>query len=62
MVFGYIKDKIRDKILEWGGKCISGSGMEILIKTVIQAIPTYTMNVFLLPSQTCSEIESLISN
>lgn len=40
---------------------VSGARKEILMKTVIQAIPTYTMSVFLLPQHVCTEIESLIS-
>lgn len=34
----------------------------MLIKMVLQSIPTYTMSVFLLPMKVCQEIESLISS
>lgn len=61
-VFGYIKDKMRARIQGWAGRCISGAGREITIKSVLQAIPAYTMNVFLLLMQVCTEIESMISN
>lgn len=33
-----------------------------MIKSILQAIPTYTMSVFLLPNALCHDIESLISN
>ena len=42
------------------GKLLSQAGREVLIKSVIQAIPTYTMSCFKLPSTLCHEIETLI--
>lgn len=56
-IFGYLKDKIR-----WEGKWFSGAGKEILIKTGLQAISTYTMSVFMFPNQVCQDIESIINN
>ena len=41
-------------------KLLSQVGREILIKTVVQAIPTYTMSCFKLPLGLCHDIESLI--
>ena len=39
---------------------LSQVGREILIKAVVQTIPTYTMNCFKLPIGLCEEIEGLI--
>ena len=44
----------------WKEKLLSQARREILIKAVVQAIPTYTMSCFKLPVGLCSEIESLI--
>ncbi|KAM6553580.1 hypothetical protein CsatB_014342 [Cannabis sativa] len=37
-------------------------GKEILLKTVVQSMPTYAMSVFLLPIGTCNEIEKLMAS
>jgi hypothetical protein len=43
-----------------GEKFLSQAGREILIKAVIQAIPTYTMSVFQLPKSLCTEINAMM--
>ena len=48
------------KLQGWEGKLLSQARREVLIKTVIQAIPTYAMGYFKLPIGLCNEIEVLI--
>ena len=60
MCFSQIKEKVWSKIKGWKEKLLSQSGREILIKAVVQAIPTYTMNCFKLPVKLCQDIEGLI--
>lgn len=60
--FASIKDKIRRKLQGWKEKLISRAGKEVLIKSVVQAIPNYVMSCFKLPSTFCGEMESIISN
>lgn len=62
VVLGFLKEKIHKRVTRWDGKIISKAGKEILLKTVIQALPTYAMNVFLLPLSMCREIEQLMCN
>jgi len=56
----YIKERVWKKIQRWKEKLLSQARREILIKVVVQAIPTYTMSCFKLPVGLCLEIESLI--
>ena len=45
----------------WKEKFISKAGREILIKTVAQAIPTYSMGLFKIPKSICDNINSILS-
>ncbi|GAU10142.1 hypothetical protein TSUD_420060, partial [Trifolium subterraneum] len=38
--FNFIKDRIWKKINSWSSKCLSKAGREVLIKSVLQSIPT----------------------
>ena len=46
----------------WGktGSIHSKQGREVLIKSIIQAVPTYTMGCFKIPLGLCHDIEALI--
>ncbi|XP_019166552.1 PREDICTED: uncharacterized protein LOC109162294 [Ipomoea nil] len=59
--FSYIEDKIRQRILSWNKKLLSQAGKEVLLKSVAQAMPTFSMSVFLLPMGVCSAIERVMN-
>ena len=59
--FLFIKDKIGKRLSNWTDKLLSWAGREVLIKAVAQAIPTYAMSVFKLPSNLCTAIQSMIN-
>lgn len=56
-VFAGIVERVGQKLKEWKEKSLSQAGKEVLLKAVIQAIPSYAMNCFLFPLTTCQEIE-----
>ncbi|XP_025665275.1 uncharacterized protein [Arachis hypogaea] len=43
----WIEERVSDKLCGWKEKLLSQSGREVLIKSVIQVIPAYAMNVVL---------------
>ncbi|BBH05459.1 Ribonuclease H-like superfamily protein [Prunus dulcis] len=48
-IFEIVKDRIRKRISRWKEKLLSRAGKEILIKAVLQAMPTYSMSCFRMP-------------
>jgi hypothetical protein len=58
--FSQIKERVWNKVKGWKEKLLSQASREVLIKAMVQAIPTYTMNCFKLPVTLCKEIEGII--
>ena len=53
--FKGIIDCVWMRLQDWKLEFLSQAGKEILLKAVIQAIPTYCMSVFFLPRALCVE-------
>ena len=58
--FAYIKDRVWSKLQGWRECLLSQAGREVLLKAVVQAIPTYSMSCFRLPDRLCSDLEGLM--
>ena len=58
--FSYIKEKVWRKLQGWEGKFLSQAGREVLIKAIVQAIPTYTMGCFKILLGLCHDIEAMV--
>lgn len=60
--FQSTKDKVSKRLNDWSGKYLSSAGKEVLIKAVIQAIPTYSMSIFKFSANLCEELEQMTRN
>ncbi|XP_021721994.1 uncharacterized protein LOC110689521 [Chenopodium quinoa] len=61
MVFEALKDGIWKKLNGWKEKLLSRVGKEVLLKSVIQAIPTYLMGVYKFPAGIINDIHSMMA-
>ncbi|KAL5741976.1 hypothetical protein ACOSP7_028708 [Xanthoceras sorbifolium] len=61
-VFANIKEKVWQKLQGWKHKLLSVGGREVLLKAVVQAVPTYAMNCFRLPSSLLKDIQRMIAD
>ncbi|KAL3839206.1 hypothetical protein ACJIZ3_023797 [Penstemon smallii] len=61
-VFDYIRERVWERLQSLRIKSLSKAGKEVLIKSVIQAIPSYLMSCFKLPNYLISEINSMVSS
>lgn len=60
-MFRSIKDRIWSRLHSWKEGLFSQAGKEILLKAVIQAMPTYSMSCFKIAEGQCTEIEKLMA-
>lgn len=60
--FGVLRERIWKRINGWDEKFLSSAGREVMIKAVLQAIPSYLMGCFLLPRNITDVLERAIRN
>lgn len=59
--FSNYADKYRAKIENWGTCFLSPGGKEVLIKSILQSLPIYAMQVFLFPKSFTLELENILN-
>ena len=62
LTFRYLYDRMWKRMNGLSDRPLSRKGVEILLKSVIQAIPTYVMSCFELPVATCEQMRKAIAN
>lgn len=55
-------DKINNRVAGWKGKLLSRARRVTLAKSIIAAIPTYTMQNLWLPDGICDSIDATVRN
>ena len=57
--FKFLQERLKAKLNGWRSKTLSWAGRSTLIKTVAQALPTYTMSTFDIPTKVCDKLDAL---
>ncbi|XP_013589029.1 uncharacterized protein LOC106404232 [Brassica napus] len=60
-LFAFLRDKLMHRVNGWTGRWLSKGGKEVLIKSILLALPTYVMSTFLLPLEICENLASAIA-
>lgn len=60
--FGFLVEKGANYTTGWESKLFFADGKEVLIKAVLQAIPSYTMSCFRIPKSTCYSMEKMCAD
>jgi hypothetical protein len=60
--FRHLIDRVNSIINGWKEKLLSQGGKELLIKSIAQAVPVYSMMVFQIPKNICKGITNAISH
>lgn len=58
--FTQLKERVGYKLAGWKEKLLSNAGKEILIIAVAQAVLSYTMSYFKLPTALCEELIGMV--
>ncbi|XP_010666976.2 uncharacterized protein LOC104884079 [Beta vulgaris subsp. vulgaris] len=61
LIFASLLDRIWKKLQGWKEKLLSRAGKEVLLKAVIQAIPTYLMGGYKLPTMIIQKIQAAMA-
>ena len=59
--FKEMHDRINKRVMGWKEKLISKAGREVLIKTIAQVIPLYSMGLFKIPKVVGDFINSILA-
>lgn len=60
-VFASIVDRIKQRAVSWSSRQLSPAGKLTLLKSVLSAIPTFSMSCFLLPVSLCKKIQLVLT-
>ena len=60
--FKYVRESAKGKVTGYKGQCMSKKAREVLVKSVLQSIPTFTMSCFQLTKKLCGNLTSISSN
>ena len=60
--FKSLKERFSKRVNHWSEKYLSSGGKEVLVKSILQSLPTYAMSVFKFSTGLCDDLEQMIRN
>ncbi|XP_018514451.2 uncharacterized protein LOC108871905 [Brassica rapa] len=60
-LFTFLKDSLMHRVNVWTGRWLSKGVKEVMIKSILLALPTYVMSTFMLPLEICENFASTIA-
>lgn len=57
--FKSLQERVEKRCSDWTEKNLSAGGKEVVIKSAVQALPTYAMNIFKFPVGVCEDLEQI---
>lgn len=57
----WLKEKVLGKLEGWKGNLLNPAGKEVMIKAVVQAIPSYVMAILQLPKTFCDSFPAAVA-
>ncbi|CAN1842221.1 Putative ribonuclease H protein At1g65750 [Linum perenne] len=60
--FQYMLDRLTTKVNSWHSSVLSHAGRSVLVKSVLQALPSYLFSCFLLPKHILRRMDQLLAN
>lgn len=61
-IFAALVDRIRQRAHRWTTRFLSGAGKMVLLKSVLAAMPRYSMSCFKLPNSLVKQLKSVLTN
>ncbi|WCJ35671.1 DNAse I-like superfamily protein [Euphorbia peplus] len=55
--YNYVVDRVKLRLAGWKAKCLSFAGRVTLVRSVLNAIPAYTMQTVMLPASICNSLD-----
>lgn len=60
MMFRYLVERTQQKVMGWNKNLLSAAGREVLIKSVLQALPQYVMICWKLPTSLTKRLSGIM--
>ena len=60
-IFASLVDRMRQRAHSWTSRYLSGAGKLVLLKSVLAAMPTYSMSCFKLPASLVKQLQSVLT-